>query len=228
MNGSRFSLIMRPSLVLVHDALIKLSTDGAADICSVNQPAIAPTPLVPPCSFACTLCGKDEPSYQALAAHLARTHGVLREARTRIMNGKCAVCLRNFHSRERCIEHVHKASPICLMNTLLFLPRLSPDVIAKADEEQKARGMAARARRENPVYAQQIVRQGFGPVQPFIIPIGHSRESRFKMFSDALKDPETAISADFGALKAAIKAGSMPEIVNLVPFEMLPRLSIGG
>ena len=114
------------------------------------------------------------------------------------------------------------------MNTLLFYPRLSVDVISEADSDQRARGSAARARCENPVYAQQIVRQCFGPLQTFISLLGHSRENRFHLFLEALKDPTMAKSADWNVLKAAISSGSMSDIVNAVPFDMMPRLSIGG
>ena len=71
------------------------------------------------------------------------------------------------------------------MNALLFYPRLSAEVVSEVDADQRARGMAARARGENPVYAQQIAR----PLRTFIIPNGHSRESRPHLFLEALKDP---------------------------------------
>ena len=180
------------------------------------------------CIWTCPICGKDEPRFQALAAHRAVSHGVLREARTRVLDGRCSVCLRDFHSRERLVDHLHKASPICLLNTLLFLPRLNDDFIVAADKAQRERGTAARARGVDPTYAQQIVRQKFGPWQTFLIPMGHSRESRYPLFEKALKDTMMSIAADFAAIKTALSTGSRSDIMDEIPLVMLPRLRTGG
>ena len=137
------------------------------------------------------------------------------------------LCLRNLHTRERLIEHLHKGSPVCLLNTLLFHPRLDGDTIAAADADQRARGKKARSRGENPAYAQQIVRQGFGPLQSLLIPIGHSRESRFFLFQEALKDPSMTIIADFAAIRSALTSGSRSDIIDEIPLVLLPRLAVG-
>ena len=149
---------------------MRSSFSGSSPLAVLADSRVPAIQVVLSCPWTCPICGKDEATFQALAAHRARSHGILREARTRVLNGRCFVCLRNFHTRERLVEHLHKASPICLMNTLLFHPRLDADVIASADAEQRARGVAARARLENPSYAEQIARQGFGPLEVFLVP----------------------------------------------------------
>jgi len=223
-------------VVLTRETLIKLSAVQAPPaplsiavvVAGLSAQADAPmVPIVLINQWACPICGKDDPSFQALAAHRARTHGVLREARSRVVHGRCFVCLRNFHTRERLIEHLHKGSPVCLLNTLPFHPRLDPDVIEAADSEQRARGKKARSRCENPSYAEHIVRQGFGPMQTLIIPVGHSRESRFFLMQEALRDPFMAIAADSVAIKSVLSSGSRSDMVDEIPLTMLPRLAVG-
>ena len=71
------------------------------------------------------------------------------------------------------------------------------------------------------------MRQGFGPMQTLIIPNCHSRESRFFLMQEALKDRSMSINADCDAIKSALATGSRGDIVDEIPLVLLPRLVIG-
>ena len=62
---------------------------------------------------------------------------------------------------------------------------------------QRTEEAAKRSRGESSDYASVIARQTEGPLQKFLLPIGHSRQSKFKLFRMSLKCMTTTRVASF-------------------------------
>ena len=101
----------------------------------------------------------------------------------------------------------------------LYYQDLAPEVVAEADAKQLAAEQACRARKEVYDYADTLCVQAEGPMKPFLIPIGHSRQSRFKKFGRMLKCRRSCREVSFQALRN-VMAG-IEEDVDDIPFDVL-------
>ena len=111
---------------------------------------------------------------------------------------------------------------ICFANILLKLSPLSDEEIEKEDWAQWTAEAAMRKRGLSKDYSETLVRQAYGPLRTMVIPIGHSRRSRFPLFKKALKCLETAKEVDFDRLLAVFDAANdAEEIVDDVPLDIL-------
>ena len=123
------------------------------------------------------------------------------------------MCTRVFGSRSKLLNHVYKkparsnssssssssssGNLICLANILLKLAPLPEAEIEQEDWAQWTAEAAMRKRGLSKDYSETLVRQACGQLRTMVIPIGHSRRSRFPLFKKALKCLETAKEVDF-------------------------------
>ena len=106
---------------------------------------------------------------------------------------------------------MYKASDICLLNVQLYLPDKDEVEVEAADLKQRKEETAKRARGESSDHASVIARQTEGPIQRFLIPLGHSRQSRFRHFKMSLKCRVTAREASFGVIRQLLVGGAGDE-----------------
>lgn len=96
--------------------------------------------------------------------------------------------MRFFHTRSRLLKHLHdERSEICLVNTLLTLPVRSAEEIDDDNWEQWQLEAAARGKREQITYAEQVFSQAFGPSRKLLVPMDVKRRSRSLVFDMALR-----------------------------------------
>ena len=79
----------------------------------------------------CYICGKVSMSFQAHSVHLASSHLIKSKMRKYVDGRTCRICLKNFWTRERCLNHVRYRSKVCYANALMRGPVLSQE---EADE----------------------------------------------------------------------------------------------
>ena len=80
---------------------------------------------------------------------------------------------------------------------MLFHPDLHREVVEEADRQQASLPAKALKQGEWHGWTGTLVSQRPGPLMRFLIPIKHSRKSRFQMFQDYLKDRTAAVEVDF-------------------------------
>jgi hypothetical protein len=102
----------------------------------MSQWAITPTLSTFAMPMVCPLCSVSSKSLQAHSVHLARKHGIKSSLRRYVDSSVCGVCLVNFISRERCLNHVRYRSKVCKVNTLLRGPWISQDQATQLDEQE--------------------------------------------------------------------------------------------
>jgi hypothetical protein len=170
-------------------------------------------------AWQCTECGESLGSYQAMVAHRARSHGILRDARRKIAGATCPVCLRTFAHRSGVLNHLHKRSAICLMNLESYYQDLGQEEVAAADAKQLAAEQACRARKEAYCYTDTLCVQSEGPLWPFVIPNGHSRRSTYGKFRRMLKCRRSCREVSFEALRSLLAGRA--EDVDDIPRDIL-------
>ena len=124
----------------------------------------------------CPVCSSTSKSLQAHSVHLARKHNIKSSLRRYVDSPVCNVCMVDFVSRERCLNHVRYRSKVCKINALLRGPCIS-QVEATALDEQEAeanRKLYAGGKRRHHVSAPCFRVQG--PLLP-ILNIHHSAHS---------------------------------------------------
>ena len=66
--------------------------------------------------------GSQSKSYQAHCLHSFSKHGFKSLLRKYVLLTHCLVCLREFHTRENCLNHIRYRSKICRSNLLMRGP----------------------------------------------------------------------------------------------------------
>ena len=82
----------------------------------------------------CEMCGNAFRTKQALAVHRFKTHGSKSIERQYLPGTQCPICLVEFWTRERVINHVRYRSKVCRENLLVRLPELSQQQADHLDE----------------------------------------------------------------------------------------------
>ena len=75
----------------------------------------------------CGQCTLKFASEQSRSLHLFKAHGVKNQMRQYVEGTFCPVCLRQFWTRERVVNHIRYRSQVCKVNLLLAGPCLSVD-----------------------------------------------------------------------------------------------------
>ena len=73
-------------------------------------------------------------SKQALAAHRVRKHGARHIAHWLVAGTSCPVCMTEFWTRHKSIEHLQDKAPRCLAYLTLFGDQLTDAQVATLDE----------------------------------------------------------------------------------------------
>jgi len=123
-------------------------------------------------SMPCSECHKVFSSFQALSLHRFKSHGIKNMMRLFVDSTHCSVCLREFWTRERALNHVRYRSPICRDNLIMRGPVLTE---SQADELDSFEGpfnidLYRRGRRRHSVLRPSIRCEG--PLWPIILPEG--------------------------------------------------------
>ena len=135
-------------------------------------------------SWLCPECRQQHKSKQALAVHRARRHGVKRTMRQYVDTTHCAVCLLEFHDRERLIAHLEDKSPTCRAAILMRFPLLDPQAVRELDAGAAARVRELAKQGKRRVHASLPCVRLPGPVLPVILlnddecrhPLGQNRK----------------------------------------------------
>ena len=81
-------------------------------------------------------CGLLFPSAQQLALHMFKAHGVKSILRRYVCTTHCTVCMKEFHTRERHLNHLRYRSQICKLSLLLHPPLICEEEAVEADSVQ--------------------------------------------------------------------------------------------
>ena len=87
--------------------------------------------------YVCTLCSRAFTTKQKCRAHEASAHGMRIPARALVSGSVCQSCLRDFRSRTRLLDHLHRGTG-CFENYDAFFPRLPQEIIQREDAEAAA------------------------------------------------------------------------------------------
>ena len=180
--------------------------------------------IVPPhqlgAIWECGECGDTFICRSKWAVHMAREHGEKRIARQFVLGSECPVCRRVFANRQKLLNHLHAASPICLVNLVLAHPRAEPDEVAEADRAMAEDEQRLRASGDHPAYSLVLAKQLPGPVRRIVIPLGHSRRSTTPLFRRGIKCHKFAREVDFTRLRMML--GIDPVDLSLEDDDDLP------
>eukprot|EP00973_Karenia_brevis_P072771 10106831-Karenia_brevis.AAC.1 len=78
-------------------------------------------------AFPCSSCGHIFQSSQSLALHRFKAHNSKRRMRLYIDSTSCPICLKQFWTRTRVINHLEEKSLKCKQQLLLIGPKLTPE-----------------------------------------------------------------------------------------------------
>ena len=138
------------------------------------QWAVSPVLQIFAQPIVCDSCGKVSKSLQAHSVHSFRAHGIKCKLRKYVPHTHCLICLREFWTRERCLNHVRYRSQVCRFNSILRGPILD-DVEADALDQKclkHNRQLHASGRRRHAVDRPSIILQG--PLLPIILMEGQA------------------------------------------------------
>ena len=127
-------------------------------------------------SLSCHICNRLFPTRQQLNLHLFKTHSVKNPLHVYVSGTHCTVCLKEFHSRERVLNHIRYRSAVCRANLLLRGPVISQaevDVIEQL-ERDRCRTLSCAGRRRHHVSRPALQLQG--PLLP-IVPLNVAQGS---------------------------------------------------
>ena len=117
----------------------------------------------------CNLCDKSFASKQKIALHQFKKHGIKAIERKHIVGSRCPICLVEFWSRERAINHVRYRSMVCRENILMYPPALSMEEADALDELDKASHRAHKAQGRRRHFADKPCIQAHGPFRELIL-----------------------------------------------------------
>lgn len=130
----------------------------------------------------CDLCGTWFSSLQQLRLHEFKAHSRRNHLRLHICTTHCSVCLKEFHTRERVLNHVKYRSAVCRANLILRGPLLAEAEAAAIDEAEKKsnRELACAGKRRHHACLPALQLQGpLAPIVPLSTagcnnhPLGH-------------------------------------------------------
>ena len=85
--------------------------------------------------FVCHECGAQCAGKQVLAAHRWTKHGTMRPTREYVDGTHCVVCMLEFHTRDRLVQHLERSSPQCGAYTMNTLPKLPADEVFRLNRD---------------------------------------------------------------------------------------------
>ena len=135
----------------------------------VTQWAVSPALQELGLLFECDACSAVFQSRQALSLHRFKLHGTKSITRRYIDGTQCPICLVEFWTRERAINHVRYRSVTCRLNLLMRPPELTQDQseVMDAAECSANRILATKGLRRHA--AQRPCVQLQGPLLPILV-----------------------------------------------------------
>ncbi|CAE7255240.1 unnamed protein product [Symbiodinium sp. CCMP2592] len=127
--------------------------------------APAPEPTEEDRPFACQWCTARFRLRKHLAAHAAKSHGILCPARHFTPTSTCQACLRMYHSVERACYHT-KRSRECLLRLAHLMPPMTLAQIRLADAEEVQRRKKLKKGQWQAFEATTPAQPTFGPRRP--------------------------------------------------------------
>ena len=94
--------------------------------------------------WTCNDCGKILRSRQALAVHRAIAHKARHQAHWLVRDTYCPVCLTQFWTRHKVLEHLQEKAPRCFAYLQLTAERISDEEAFRLDAEAAAHARATR------------------------------------------------------------------------------------
>ena len=127
-------------------------------------------------SFDCSICSTSFPTFQQYSLHMFKRHQCKNIWRLYVgTSTACAICLRQFWSRERLLNHIRYRSQLCKCNYRLRAPVISETEAVVIDSQlasDHAR-LARNGRRRH--FADEPVIRLAGPLLPIVTdPDGHT------------------------------------------------------
>ena len=121
--------------------------------------------------------------------------------------------MRRFANRSKVMDHLHEKSDVCLVNLLLYHKPVAQAEVDEANEKQYLEEAGCRNRAERHSYSDELSAQEFGPLNRFVIPVGHSHQARFPLMRKALQRCPTSSGreVDFVALRGMLGLDEIPE-----------------
>ena len=116
----------------------------------------------------CKVCNKACKSFQACSVHEYLAHGIKCVERLYVDGTQCQICLKEFWSRERHLNHIRYRRPVCKENLLLRPPchsNVEADRLDETDKELHRSLLAKGARRHT---ATRRCVQASGPLLPIV------------------------------------------------------------
>eukprot|EP00973_Karenia_brevis_P084146 11675230-Karenia_brevis.AAC.1 len=104
-----------------------------------------------------------------------KTHGVKRPLRLYFSGTHCPVCMVQFWSRERCLNHLAEKSKVCKANLLLRGPVLGKEEAQLADEAELEEHRRLYAEGRRPTWAKLPCCRLQGPLLPILVEPGTER-----------------------------------------------------
>ena len=117
----------------------------------------------------CAVCGHESKANQTHALHMFKAHGIKNCMRRYVPTTHCLVCLREFHTRENCLNHVRYRSKICKSNLLMRGPCLTDADANALDDACKSENIRLQAagRRRHHVTTPSFYLSG--PLLPVLV-----------------------------------------------------------
>ena len=122
--------------------------------------------------ISCQCCSMVFGTLQQLNLHMFKVHHVRNPFRCYISLTHCTVCLKEFHTRERAVNHVRYRSAVCRANLLLRGPSLTEGEASALEETEKSqnRDLARAGKRRH--HAGNPAIQLQGPLLPIVLSSG--------------------------------------------------------
>ena len=135
----------------------------------ISQWANTPAIVVLGETHKCSQCDRSFRTRQSLAVHRFKAHGIKSIERQYLPHSQCPICLVEFWTRERVINHVRYRSMVCRENLLIRPPELSPQQADRLDEleQENFRKMQSRGNRRHKVVEPCV--QAAGPLLPIVL-----------------------------------------------------------
>ena len=135
----------------------------------VTQWAVSPAIAVLGETHTCSFCEAPFRTRQALAVHRFKVHGAKSIERQYLAGTRCPICMVEFWTRERVVNHVRYRSKVCRENLLVRPPELSPQQADHLDEleQESFRKMQSCGNRRHKAIEPCV--QAAGPLLPIVL-----------------------------------------------------------
>ncbi len=83
----------------------------------------------------CPSCAEEFETFQAMAVHMFKMHGIKCAARNHLDTTHCPHCLLELWTRQRALDHLRRSAACCA--AVLSLPRLGEELITELDDASR-------------------------------------------------------------------------------------------